>query len=93
MATNALIGDQLSMPAVDVKEEAFPAPSKHVTGSVDGVPTEVTSMSFSDKIIVTLSQEGRLSQWVCLPYPIIHMASGADRTPRSKFPSQLHHQP
>ena len=47
-----------------MREEAFPAPSKRATGLVNGVPTEVTYMSFSDKIMMTISQDGRLAQWV-----------------------------
>ncbi len=47
-----------------VVEAPFPAPTKQALGTVDGVPTEVSSVSFEDKILVTLSQEGRLSQWV-----------------------------
>lgn len=42
----------------------FPAPTKQVAGVVNGVKTDVTVMSFSDKIMITLSQEGRLAHWV-----------------------------
>ncbi len=31
---------------------------------MNGVATEVSTMSFSDKIVITISQDGRLSQWV-----------------------------
>lgn len=44
--------------------EPFPATSKNASGQVDGVSTEATALFFSDKILVTLCQEGRLSQWV-----------------------------
>lgn len=47
-----------------IREDAFPAPSKEVVGQVDGIETQATSTFFSDKIMVTLSQEGRVSQWV-----------------------------
>lgn len=47
-----------------IREEPFPARSKQETGTVNGVPTEVSSMAFSDKIMITISQEGKLSQWV-----------------------------
>lgn len=53
------------MAEVDFRQEPFPAPSRHATGLVNGVETEVCSMNFSDKIMVTISQEGRLAQWVC----------------------------
>lgn len=52
------------MDASRVVEEPFPAQSKSATGPIDGVPTEASVLQFSDKILVTLSQEGRLSQWV-----------------------------
>lgn len=52
------------MATPDVREDGFPVPSRRTSGLVNGVTTEVTSLSFSDKILVTISQEGRLSQWV-----------------------------
>jgi proteasome assembly chaperone 3 len=42
----------------------FPAPSKQAAGLVNGTPTDVSSVYFADKILITISQEGRLSQWV-----------------------------
>jgi proteasome assembly chaperone 3 len=42
----------------------FPAPTKQVAGIVNGVQTDVMVMTFSDKIMLTISQEGRLSHWV-----------------------------
>ncbi|CCU76651.1 unnamed protein product [Blumeria hordei] len=42
----------------------FPAKSKQAVGVVDGLDTEVTSILFTDKILVTISQGGCLSQWV-----------------------------
>jgi proteasome assembly chaperone 3 len=44
----------------------FPAASKQVAGIVEGVKTDVMVMNFSDKIMLTISQEGRLSHWVRL---------------------------
>ncbi|KAI4863244.1 hypothetical protein F4820DRAFT_427748 [Hypoxylon rubiginosum] len=55
------------MDASRVVEEPFPAQSKSATGPIDGVPTEASVLQFSDKILVTLSQEGRLSQWIQVP--------------------------
>jgi proteasome assembly chaperone 3 len=49
-----------------VRAEPFPAPSKRTAGTVNGVSTEVEALSFSDKIIITVSQGGRLAQWVSL---------------------------
>ncbi|KAG8158807.1 hypothetical protein KVR01_011250 [Diaporthe batatas] len=51
----------------DVREEPFPAPSKLANGTVNGVPTQVSCTNFADKILLTISQEGRLSQWVQVP--------------------------
>lgn len=45
----------------------FPAATKQVAGLVNGIRTDVMVMSFSDKVMVTISQEGRLAHWVCLP--------------------------
>lgn len=45
----------------------FPAKSKQATGLVNGTQTEVSSVFFADKILITVSQGGRLSQWVRLP--------------------------
>ncbi|CAG8929175.1 unnamed protein product [Penicillium salamii] len=44
----------------------FPAATKQVAGLVNGIQTDVSTMSFSDKIMVTISQAGRLSHWVGL---------------------------
>lgn len=43
---------------------AYPATTKQAAGLVDGIPTDVTSILFADKIMVTISQGGRLAQWV-----------------------------
>ncbi|KAJ5719753.1 hypothetical protein N7493_007331 [Penicillium malachiteum] len=45
----------------------FPAGKKQTAGLVDGVKTDVMVMSFSDKIMVTISQEGRLAHWLHVP--------------------------
>lgn len=42
----------------------YPAKTKQAAGLVNGVPTDVTFMLFADKIMVTITQEGRLAQWV-----------------------------
>lgn len=54
------------MESTEIREEPFPAPSKQATGTVNGVETEVSCTNFADKILLTISQDGRLSQWVCL---------------------------
>ncbi|CAM1508195.1 Fc.00g050430.m01.CDS01 [Cosmosporella sp. VM-42] len=55
------------MASIDVREDGFPARSREASGLVNGVATEATSTSFSDKILITISQEGRLSQWIQVP--------------------------
>lgn len=55
------------MEVTDVREETFPARSREANGLVNGVATEVTATNFADKILITISQEGRLSQWVTKP--------------------------
>lgn len=52
------------MATVDVRQDSFPSRSREVSGLVNGIDTEITSTSFADKILITISQEGRLSQWV-----------------------------
>ena len=42
----------------------FPAQSQTTSGTVNDVFTEVRSMTFSDKIMITITQNGRLGQWV-----------------------------
>ena len=42
----------------------YPVSSKQAAGLVDGIRTEVMVLSFTDKIMITMSQEGRLAQWV-----------------------------
>jgi proteasome assembly chaperone 3 len=42
----------------------FPAPVKQAAGLVKGIQTDVSSIYFADKIMITISQAGRLSQWV-----------------------------
>ncbi|VBB76299.1 Putative protein of unknown function [Podospora comata] len=55
------------MDGTSIQQEPFPAPSKTATGIINGVPTEVEATSFSDKIMLTVSQGGRLAQWVSVP--------------------------
>ena len=43
----------------------YPASTKQAAGIVKGVHTEVLTIAFADKIMVTISQGGRLAQWVC----------------------------
>lgn len=48
----------------DMGNLPFPAQTKQAAGVVRGVQSNVMVVSFSDKILVTISQSGRLAQWV-----------------------------
>ncbi len=48
-----------------VSNAPYPASTKQAAGMINGVQTEVMSISFANKIIVTIVQGGRLAQWVC----------------------------
>ncbi|KAK2751790.1 hypothetical protein FQN55_009232 [Onygenales sp. PD_40] len=45
----------------------FPASTKQAAGVLGGILTDVMAVSFSDKIIVTVSQKGKLAQWLHVP--------------------------
>lgn len=51
-------------PSTQIREGAFPAGLRQTSGPVMGITTEVVIQDFSDRILVTISQAGRLSQWV-----------------------------
>jgi proteasome assembly chaperone 3 len=42
----------------------YPATTKRATGFVNGLSTDAMVVGFADKILITLTQEGRLAQWV-----------------------------
>jgi hypothetical protein len=42
----------------------YPAQTKQASTQINGVATEVMSIFFSDRIMISISQEGRLAQWV-----------------------------
>ena len=45
----------------------FPAPTKQVAGDINGVKTDVMYISFADKLMITITQNGKLSQWASVP--------------------------
>ncbi|KAL9602826.1 MAG: hypothetical protein Q9219_001521 [cf. Caloplaca sp. 3 TL-2023] len=49
---------------------AYPATTKQAAGYIDGVLTNITSTSFSDKILVTITQGGKLAQWIHVPLDV-----------------------
>lgn len=55
------------MTSLETKPDAFPAPSRQTQGSISSIPTNITRLDFADKILLTISQAGRLSQWIQVP--------------------------
>ncbi|KAF4536088.1 Proteasome assembly chaperone 3 protein [Lasiodiplodia theobromae] len=55
------------MPDFPITPEAFPASTRTAAGEVDGVHTDVMVVRFADKIMVTITQGGRLAHWVHVP--------------------------
>lgn len=49
---------------IEEPEPPFPATTKRVVGTVKGVNTAVTTISFGNTILVTISQNDRVSHWV-----------------------------
>ncbi|KAF7587598.1 hypothetical protein BBP40_007018 [Aspergillus hancockii] len=45
----------------------FPAATKQVAGMVKGIQTDVMCINFNDRILVTISQKGRLGHWLHVP--------------------------
>ena len=43
---------------------SYPATTKQAAGHINGVLTDVMSTAFADKILITITQDGRLAQWV-----------------------------
>ncbi|KAK4632304.1 hypothetical protein CLAFUW4_02852 [Fulvia fulva] len=56
-----------TLPAVNAFPAPFPAPSKSAAGEINGTHTEVTSIAFTDKFVITISQAGKLAHWVHVP--------------------------
>lgn len=47
-----------------ILESPFPASTKQSACLIDGIHTDCSVISFADKIVITLTQQGRLAQWV-----------------------------
>ncbi|OAG37344.1 hypothetical protein AYO21_08421 [Fonsecaea monophora] len=45
----------------------FPASTKQAAKEVNGVKTDVMYISFADKIMITITQNGKLGQWITVP--------------------------
>ncbi|KAI4125224.1 MAG: hypothetical protein LQ338_004386 [Usnochroma carphineum] len=64
----------ISSPA-ELPTTSYPATTKQAAGHIDGVLTDVTCTSFSDKIMVTITQCGRLAQWFHVPLEVSNPTS------------------
>lgn len=49
----------------------FPARTKQAAGTINGTLTDAMVVEFSDRIMVILSQRGRVVHWVRRYFPIL----------------------
>jgi hypothetical protein len=69
----------------NVTREEFPVPTKQWAEEVGDEETNFSVMQFSDKIMLTISQGGKLAHWVCSsPFVKNSMESFSDSF-RSKY--------
>ena len=55
-------------PKLDVRPHPYPAPAKSASDQVHGDHINVTRLSFSDKILISITgREGKLAHWVHVP--------------------------
>ncbi|KAI4271751.1 MAG: hypothetical protein LQ337_005778 [Flavoplaca oasis] len=60
-----------SIPApTNIPSTSYPATTKQAAGYIHGILTDVMSTSFSDKIMITITQKGRLAQWIHVPLDV-----------------------
>ncbi|KAF8249462.1 hypothetical protein K440DRAFT_598894 [Wilcoxina mikolae CBS 423.85] len=50
-----------------VAATGYPATTKRAAGFVKDVPTVAMTVGFADKILITITQDGRLAQWFHVP--------------------------
>ncbi|QIX02006.1 hypothetical protein AMS68_007523 [Peltaster fructicola] len=50
-----------------IQPSPFPAPSKTTSAVLSGRDTDITSISFADRILLIVSQTGSLAHWVHVP--------------------------
>jgi len=61
------MADIMTSQASGAELSSYPAATQTVSATIAGVDTTVTRIYFSDKILVTVSQAGRLNHWVHVP--------------------------
>ena len=59
---NTLSDQALQTPGFDA--ELFPAITRKSTGYVNGIFTDILFVTFADKLLFTICQNGRLAHWV-----------------------------
>jgi proteasome assembly chaperone 3 len=47
-----------------VTSTSYPARTKTSSSSIQGLETTATCVNFADKILITVTQDGRLAHWV-----------------------------
>ncbi|KAH8821465.1 hypothetical protein F5884DRAFT_850689 [Xylogone sp. PMI_703] len=67
MSTPTILENLSNGEKSNLEHSSFPATTKQAAGSVNGIHTDVASLYFSDKILITISQGGRLAQWIQVP--------------------------
>ena len=50
-----------------IVSQPFPASTKTQTTTIHNTPTTATTLYFADKILITITQNGRLAHWVRFP--------------------------
>nr|POE53296.1 hypothetical protein CFP56_28518 [Quercus suber] len=60
-------GIQHDLSRLDVQPSTFPAPSKSTSSITASASTTVSVISFTDRLLVTISQSGTLSHWIHVP--------------------------
>ncbi|WEW61539.1 hypothetical protein PRK78_007029 [Emydomyces testavorans] len=63
-----------------IEDLPFPAQTKQAAGLVGGIQTDVMMISFSDKILVTVTQNGRLAHWLHVPLENTNPGTGGYHT-------------
>jgi proteasome assembly chaperone 3 len=60
-------------PPPGIARAPFPARTTTTTEPIGDIPTTITATHFADKLLVTVSQDGRLAIWV-RPPSLSHVA-------------------
>ncbi|MCJ1439727.1 MAG: hypothetical protein MMC23_000208 [Stictis urceolatum] len=61
------LADLSQLENLNVPAPSYPCKTKQASATVAGVPTDVVINGFSDKIMVMVSQAGRLGMWLQVP--------------------------